>query len=61
MCYGENGTVKLWQIILFHDANLKKIEWWENVRVSQVYYLKLGTHCIVVASIGRTLLIVVGE
>jgi hypothetical protein len=47
MCFGENGTVKFFETLadnvlrqLFHDANLQKIERWENFRITQVYTLK---------------------
>ena len=44
MCYGENGTVKFFETLADNNYSMmqikKKIEWWENFRVTQVYYLK---------------------
>jgi hypothetical protein len=48
MCYGENGTVKFFETlednVFRHNysmmQNLKKIDRWENFRVTQVYTLK---------------------
>jgi hypothetical protein len=49
MCYGENGTVKFFETlednVFRHNysmmQNLKKIDRWENFRVTQVYTLKV--------------------
>ena len=42
MCYGENGTVKFFETLADNNYSMmqikKKIEWWENFRVTQVYY-----------------------
>ena len=48
MCYGEKGTVKFFETladnVLKHNYSMmqikKKMEWWENFRVTQVYHLK---------------------
>jgi hypothetical protein len=45
MCYGENGTVKLLEtladnVFRHNYSMIKKIERWENFRITQVYTLK---------------------